>query len=538
MVELGLFSLREGETKLVMDFAELTKIIYTRLQRFEPDNTARIFGCIFLRAPDEQEMMQLAYGSDATLISYINEAKADLSTKSPQDSSQIQSHNYPLTGTRYFSSNNPDLHIQSHLFDSFNHYNYTQKPNNQFMGFDEPYDNTNNLSRYLPGVNMYHDPLLQRRLIKPSMLVPKRPCHYYVKGTCKNGANCSYSHHNISSDSLESDVMGAGAGMGNTPVSLEKLEMEIVELLRSNTGQPVSIASLPTLYGQMYGKGLQADGYLTESQRHGKAGYSLTKLLCRLNKIAVIERPHGQHAVVLAEDAFKYVDSGNEKFDGTQNSANQIYLTFPADSMFTEEDVHAYFSQYGLVRDVRIPCQDRRMFGFVSFHSPETVHLILANRHPHFISGARVLVKPYREKARHSMEKMKPQLGYNLQYTGIDPDIYPMPGESGSSLLIKRQLYQEKLAQLESEMMRLNELGLNPLTQISSPNCKLENHKYLSDQKEFDLIDPVRYALDALNNCATSIDDNSASAPSTNNSCIEQDSCPVELPENPFGIVQ
>jgi hypothetical protein len=48
--------------------------------------------------------------------------------------------------------------------------------------------------------------------------------------------------------------------------------------------------------------------------------------------------------VVLAEDAFKYIiDSGNEKVDATPNPGNQIYLTFPADSMFNEADVHSYF---------------------------------------------------------------------------------------------------------------------------------------------------------------------------------------------------
>jgi hypothetical protein len=64
-----------------MDFTELTKIIYSRIQHFEPDNTI----VFFLREPDKQEMVQIAYGSDATLlISYINDAKTDLSTKSPQ----------------------------------------------------------------------------------------------------------------------------------------------------------------------------------------------------------------------------------------------------------------------------------------------------------------------------------------------------------------------------------------------------------------------------------------------------------------------
>jgi hypothetical protein len=40
----------------------------------------------------------------------------------------------------------------------------------------------------------------------------------------------------------------------------------------------------------MYGKELQVNGYLIESQRHDKAGYSLTKLLCWLNEIEVTKR--------------------------------------------------------------------------------------------------------------------------------------------------------------------------------------------------------------------------------------------------------
>lgn len=111
------------------------------------------------------------------------------------------------------------------------------------------------------------------------------------------------------------------------------------------------------------------------------------------------------------------------------SSARQIYMTFPADSTFTEDDVSDYFRQmlgivlhclglllfqfafillclcdcsvhYGLVEDVRIPCQQRRMFGFVTFHSIETVKLILSNDSEHLICGARVLVKPYREKSK------------------------------------------------------------------------------------------------------------------------------------------
>lgn len=52
------------------------------------------------------------------------------------------------------------------------------------------------------------------------------------------------------------------------------------------------------------------------------------------------------------------------------------------------------------MQDVRIPYQQKRMFGFVTFVFPETVKLILAKGNPHFVCDSRVLVKPYKEKGK------------------------------------------------------------------------------------------------------------------------------------------
>ena len=57
-------------------------------------------------------------------------------------------------------------------------------------------------------------------------------------------------------------------------------------------------------------------------------------------------------------------------------------------------------SNFGPVQDVRIPYQQKRMFGFVTFLHSETVRIILARGNPHFICDSRVLVKPYKEKGR------------------------------------------------------------------------------------------------------------------------------------------
>ena len=67
-------------------------------------------------------------------------------------------------------------------------------------------------------------------------------------------------------------------------VLLSFLEINVYDKLRSNGLERFVLVD-------RYGKTLQAEGYLIESQRHGRAGYSLTKLLARLdNNIRLIDR--------------------------------------------------------------------------------------------------------------------------------------------------------------------------------------------------------------------------------------------------------
>lgn len=121
-----------------------------------------------------------------------------------------------------------------------------------------------------------------------------KPCLYFARGYCKHGSNCRFLHGPVSQNSGSSSSATAQRELrgeeGIASGSLERLEMELQELLRGRRA-PVSIASLPQLYYERFGKTLQAEGYLTESQRHGKAGYSLTKLLARLkNTVTLIDR--------------------------------------------------------------------------------------------------------------------------------------------------------------------------------------------------------------------------------------------------------
>ncbi|KAI3465529.1 hypothetical protein Pfo_022192 [Paulownia fortunei] len=83
------------------------------------------------------------------------------------------------------------------------------------------------------------------------------------------------------------------------------------------------------------------------------------------------------------------------------NAASSVYLNFPPQSKFSEQDVYNYFNNnFGPVKRVVIPIRERRVFGFVIFYNAESVKLVLEIG-IHFICGHEVLAKPYKKKPTH-----------------------------------------------------------------------------------------------------------------------------------------
>lgn len=320
-----------------MDIPDSSKVVYSRLQKLEPENGSKIFGYLLLQDHEERDMIRLAFGPDNLILSLINKAKTELglsNTKplvcapiSPSEAnqgpvsdlppqftsnspasvrpafppatlivpnpywdSQLSAdqqvlHNAELVQPRYPDSVAEDFHIQNQL---------------QLLSLEDPLESASSVSSDYASSYYYPDPALGLRPSRRSPSLPEFPvkiCHYFNKGFCKHGSNCKYFHGQPSPDSFQQNVFSPNSNdLPNddhaiSPGSLEKLEMEITELLRSRRGCPVSIASLPMMYYEKYGRSLQAEGYLTESQRHGKTGYSLTKLLARLkNSIRLLDR--------------------------------------------------------------------------------------------------------------------------------------------------------------------------------------------------------------------------------------------------------
>ncbi|KAJ6839221.1 putative zinc finger CCCH domain-containing protein 53 [Iris pallida] len=219
-----------------------------------------------------------------------------------------------------------------------------------------------------------------------------KPCLYFARGYCKNGTSCRFLH------GLPDE---AGAMGKPDPVGLEQQQQqhcqEQLQLLRSKSQRLTAAAAGAFPYSPT-----------------GSMNMPLSPSTSKCMSFLLQQQNDNQRAAAAAAAAASLMLGGDDshKFTGRSRldradfagmvnpGSRQIYLTFPADSTFREEDVSNYFSIYGLVQDVRIPYQQKRMFGFVTFVYPETVKLILAKGNPHFVCDARVLVKPYKEKGK------------------------------------------------------------------------------------------------------------------------------------------
>ncbi|KAK8588538.1 hypothetical protein V6N12_022968 [Hibiscus sabdariffa] len=535
-----------------MDFSESTKVVYNRIQQLEPENVSKIIGYLLLQDHGDRDMIRLAFGPDTLLHSLIHKFAPYSSASSCAVLTPTARRAAPTPFWDHASVTAAEQHVNGLEFVSPGHSDvvaedYCLQNQMHFLNMEDQLESANSVASEFPNNYYYLEAALGARTNRRSPSLPEFPvkiCHYFNKGFCKHGNNCRYFHGHPMPESFSQNEAGNDDNVVS-PGTLEKLELELTDLLKDRRGLPVSIASLPMLYYEKYGRTLQAEGYLTESQRHGKAGYSLTKLLARLkNSIRLIDRPHGQHAVILAEDALKYPEYAPERNDpgAIVAGSRQIYLTFPADSTFTEQDVSHYFNKFGPVQDVRIPCQQKRMFGFVTFVYAETVKQILAKGNPHFVCGARVLVKPYREKSRVVDRKYTEKLQHSPMYYGPhfldgDSELQSMPRVCDNSRLFRKQLIDDREQALEFERRHFSELQLAPKQHMTNQFYfgysmdELKHADACADQAaDFPTYKRFNYLLDVLNTGSTSED--KVKHISTNYN--DQDIQGINLPESPF----
>ncbi|KAK3025259.1 hypothetical protein RJ639_044501, partial [Escallonia herrerae] len=319
-----------------------------------------------------------------------------------------------------------------------------------------------------------------------------KPCLYYARGYCKNGTSCRFIH--------EPD----GGSMVGTPSKMEMME-HCQELLRSKSAhqQRLAAASQLMAFGNLpYSASNKCTNFLLQ-QQNDSPRYCITRSffwqmmilasLFLLFFVILFEFYvlRAATALMMGEEMQKFsrspggIDRSEFFMNGGSGIMNpgsrQIYLTFPADSTFREEDVSNYFSIYGPVQDVRIPYQQKRMFGFVTFVYPETVKVILAKGNPHFVCDARVLVKPYKEKGKAPDKKQQQphqiergEFGACGSPTGLDSrDSYDL----GTRMFYNTQdmLWRRKLEE-QADLQQALELQSRRLMSLQLLDVKRHNH--------------------------------------------------------------
>ncbi|CAN1755462.1 Zinc finger CCCH domain-containing protein 53 [Linum perenne] len=345
-----------------MDSYEATKTVFSRIQAMDPDNASKIMGYLLLQDQGDNEMIRLAFGPESLLHSLILQAKSHLglpiSPTTTNSSSSSSSASTPSSAPAP-AFPRPSALSMSRISGGFE--KLTVNPSS-------------------PSTNSW-------QLLSPN-----------------HGGN---NNNNNSSPSASSSLSYAvnGGGNGNGVGSFRYGDLSGGDEYQSHGDQQFSFLSESSkVADQVFDK--MPDSALFSPTGDISLMRSKSSVLHQQQKLAAA----AQFLAASGSPNFPY-SRGATGFSplGGGPSARQIYLTFPADSTFREEDVSSYFSIYGPVQDVRIPYQQKRMFGFVTFVYPETVNLILAKGNPHFVCDSRVLVKPYKEKGK-ILEKKQLQM--------------------------------------------------------------------------------------------------------------------------------
>ncbi|CAK8539284.1 unnamed protein product [Lathyrus sativus] len=299
-----------------------------------------------------------------------------------------------------------------------------------------------------------------------------KPCLYFARGFCKNGSNCKFVH----ADSIDVN----SAAVVGSPSKFDGMEQH-EEFMRFKAAQHQRLLAA----SQLAAGGTSPSSY----------DKYIDFLMQQHNDN---QRAAAAAAFMMGEEYFNISGRGrpdrNEFLamvagDKPNSASRQIYLTFPAESTFKDEDVSEYFSKYGPVQDVRIPYQQKRMFGFVTFVFPETVRNILSKGNPHFICDSRVLVKPYKEKGKVPDKRQHPQ---QLERSDFSPCLSPSgfepkepfdfhPGArmmyNPHDMLLRRKI--EEQAELQ-QVLELQERRLKSLQLPDFKNIPIHHQRSVS----------------------------------------------------------
>ncbi|RRT40802.1 hypothetical protein B296_00058273 [Ensete ventricosum] len=381
-----------------MDYYEATQVVFSRIQGLDPENAAKVMGLLLIQDHGEKEMIRLAFGPDALLQSVVLKARKELGILPPATSPSTATGVAPypsLLGRQGFSARffgggaGPLAESSSTSWAPPSVFSRTSSNVGGAGDELQSSDELENASNPAPtqfydgsgdGADLIDEFQLQDQLSflndgaatashglqigpKRDLFFPEldgnfrspsshgenalfpyssawasaagnhrrscsatdnylgseaagvgwKPCLYFARGYCKNGSSCRFLHGQPD-DSVA--VMAAGSTMD---AALEQQCQEL--LLRSKSPRQLAASAFP--YSPT-----------------GSVKSNMNRAMAAATAAALMLGGNGSHKFM----GRPWMMEKSDFAAGMANpSSRQIYLTFPADSTFREEDVSNYF---------------------------------------------------------------------------------------------------------------------------------------------------------------------------------------------------
>ncbi|CAI0450200.1 unnamed protein product [Linum tenue] len=389
-----------------MDPYETTNLLLSKIKTIDPDNASKIMGYILIHDVGERELAGLAFGPETFLLGVIAKAKTHLGL-SPNTLSAATA---PLTPSSPLNPISRPVVVGGPGGGPFVDFARNPSPHSwPVSGFAAANANNSNRAAFskcggngsgdsssisADALEDYPFDEYLSFLDDPSSRNDEFDPGLQLAGYPDVGADAQLHRRRFSESDACPNTEDGAFGIGYRPSGLNN---------RAMVGSPREMESL---YLQQH-EGMMRLKAAHHHQQQQRLAYSkyMNFLLQQQNDTQRLNSDefHKFGRFCTERNEF-YAMAMAEK---ANSASRQIYLTFPADSTFKDEDVSNYFSTFGPVEDVRIPYQQKRMFGFVTFVHSETVKLILARGNPHFICDSRVLVKPYKEKGKAATDSRR-----------------------------------------------------------------------------------------------------------------------------------
>ncbi|XP_020866465.1 zinc finger CCCH domain-containing protein 55 isoform X4 [Arabidopsis lyrata subsp. lyrata] len=387
-----------------MDPGGPTATIIERIITLEPENAFKIIGYFLLQDIEDCDLIQLAFGTDQVLKDLCEKAKSVLGILNPnlrpfnplhQSLSQSSPRNEFLDFSRNPNPLSPSLTSNTFGYNpDFRHEGSSQQQQQQW-------------SNHFPFANLH-----QRSFSA------NEPGYQFLPGGLVDGfgspGGLGSPSERISPNQQQRMIAAHGSPMSNIQGSgqfgvqgREERRYSVSNQLYLTFQPESSFTNVDVkTYFSNFGPVVDVSFPYQEQRTFGFVTFAnaetVTTILAgvRLHIIGgsrVTVKPCKQKETIPQKQG-----SGQFGVQGRQGkrypASHQLYLTFPPESSFTDEDVSTYFGNFGPVVDVRIPNQERRMFGFVTFANAETVTTVLAQGNSHLIGESAVIVKPYQQK--------------------------------------------------------------------------------------------------------------------------------------------